>query len=81
MRRARVGVIGAGWWATEQLNDKIEEEIYPAHLPSRSFVDLILGDAENMAPGRFGAYTVEFLNAAYMSAASGEPVKTASLDR
>ena len=62
---------------SEIINDMTEEEIYPAHLPSRSFVDLILGDAENMAPGRFGAYTVEFLDAAYRSAASGETARTA----
>ena len=61
---------------SEILDDMTDEEIYPAHLPSRSFVDLILGHAANMAPGRFGAYTVEFLDAAYRSAASGKPAAT-----
>ncbi len=66
---------------SEKLDELADGELYPAHMPARSFVDLILGDAENVAPGRFGAYTVEFLDAAYTSAASGKLVKTASLDR
>ena len=60
---------------SEELPDLAAEEIYPAHAPSRSLVDQILGEGENLAPGRLGAYTVEFLDAAYRSAASGKPIK------
>ncbi len=45
------------------------------------FVDMILGEASNPAPGRdMGLYSVELLDAAYKSAAQdGMPIKTASL--
>ena len=52
------------------------EEIYPAHMPSRSFADLVLDGGENAAPAKFGAFAVEFLDAAYTSAVSGKPVST-----
>ena len=50
-------------------------EIYPTHLPSWRLADLVLGEGENLAPGRVGAYTVEFLEAAYSSAESGQSVR------
>jgi predicted dehydrogenase len=59
---------------SETLTDLSSDELYPAHMPSRSFADLILDGGINAAPARFGAYTVEFLDAAYTSAASGQPV-------
>ena len=55
--------------------DMRDDEIYPAHLPSRRLADLVLGEGENLAPGRVGAYTVEFLEAAYRSAKSGKSAR------
>ena len=60
---------------SEVLPDMAEDDIYPAHLPSRTLADLVLGEGENLAPGRVSAHTVELLQAAYMSAESGMPVK------
>ncbi len=57
------------------LPDASADEIYPLHLPARRLADLVLGEGENLAPGRIGAYTVEFLEAAYRSAESGQPAK------
>jgi len=54
--------------------DLSREDLYPAHMPSRSFTDLVLDTGVNAAPAKFGAYTVEFLDAAYTSAASGQAV-------
>lgn len=59
--------------SSETLTDLSTEELYPAHMPSRSFADLVLDGGQNAAPAKFGAYTVEFLDAAYTSAASGQP--------
>ena len=64
---------------SEQFPDLSEEELYPAHLPSRGLTDLILGEAENRAPGEVGARVVEFLEAGYRSAACRRPVKVDSL--
>jgi predicted dehydrogenase len=60
---------------SEVLPDLAEDDIYPAHLPSRTLADLVLGEGENLAPGRVAAHTVELLQAAYRSAESGMPVK------
>jgi predicted dehydrogenase len=57
------------------LPDASEDEIYPQHLPARRLADLVLGEGENLAPGAIGAYTVEFLEAAYRSAESGQPAR------
>jgi predicted dehydrogenase len=65
--------------ASEQFADLTEEEQYAAHLPSRGLTDLILGEGENRAPGEVGARVVEFLEAGYQSAASGQPVRVDSL--
>jgi predicted dehydrogenase len=59
---------------SETHTDLSTKELYPAHVPSRSFADLVLDGGDNAAPAKFGAYTVEFLEAAYTSAASGLPV-------
>ena len=63
----------------EVVRDLSPSEIYPAHAPARGLVDLVRGTAENRAPGEFGARVVEFLEAAYQSAATGKPVRTDSL--
>ena len=60
---------------TEVFPDVTEDEIYPAHLPSRTLADLVLGEGENRAPGLTAARTVEFLEAAYKSAELGRPVR------
>ena len=64
---------------SEQFPDLSQEELYPAHLPSRGLTDLVLGEGENRAPGEVGARVVEFLEAGYRSAASRLPVSVASL--
>lgn len=51
-----------------------EDEVYPAGAPARCLVDLILGVADNPGPPEPAAVTVEFLEAAYRSAANGGPV-------
>ena len=48
------------------------EERYPRFAPANNFVDVILGNAENLAPGdEVGRTTVLFVDAAYRSAARG----------
>ena len=63
----------------EVFPDLADDEIYPAHLPSRTLADLVLGDGENLAPGSLAAHAVELLEAAYRSADSGMPVRTDEL--
>lgn len=65
--------------ASEEFPDLTEDERYPAHLPARGLVDVILGEGENRAPGEVGARVVEFLDAGYRSAVSGCPVRVDSL--
>ena len=60
---------------SEVFSDLAEEEVYPAHLPSRSLADLINGTGENRAPGEVGARVVEFLEAGYRSSDTGTVVK------
>ena len=51
------------------------EERYPRFAPANNFVDVILYGAENLAPGEIGRAAVDFLDAAYRSAANnGVPV-------
>lgn len=64
---------------SEEFSDLAEEDIYPAHLPSRTLVDLILGGEDTPAPGRIATVTVEFLEAAYLSAEQGRPVRVDEL--
>ena len=59
----------------EEIADLTEDEIYPAHLPARALVDLILGEGENLAPPESAAATVEFLEACYQSAGERRPVR------
>ena len=55
-----------------------EDEIYPTRRPARVLVDLVLGATDNPAPGRDAARTVEFIEAAYRSAADHRPVRIAA---
>lgn len=52
---------------------------YPQRATACGFADLIAGRAGNLAPGEAGARAVEFLEASYLSAASGQRVAIASL--
>ena len=57
-----------------------EYYLYPAHLPVRNLIELILGRAPNLSPAEYGWRTVELLDAAYRSAAlGGKEVSVASL--
>lgn len=47
------------------------DERYPRFAPANNFVDVILYDADNLAPGEIGRLAVDFLDAAYRSAAIG----------
>jgi predicted dehydrogenase len=47
------------------------DERYPRFAPANNFVDVILYDADNLAPGEIGRLAVDFLDAAYRSAANG----------
>lgn len=58
----------------ESLPDLTADELYPAGAVSASFIDLIRGVGENPADARTAVATVEFLEAAYRSAAAGMPV-------
>jgi predicted dehydrogenase len=52
--------------------------LYNCDGPPNTLVDLALGrDVRNWAPGELGARTVEILDAAYRSAASGKPERVA----
>jgi predicted dehydrogenase len=57
-------------------------DTYPATATARCLVDLIAGTdgAENRGPARPAAATVEFLEAAYQSARSGQPVRIESTE-
>jgi len=57
--------------SSEQFEPLAPDEIFPAEATSRGFADLIAGRAENLAPAVTAAHVVEFLEAAYLSAASG----------
>ena len=58
--------------AVESLPPLPPDERYPRFAPANNFVDVILGSAENLAPGdEVGRTTVLFLDAGYRSAARG----------
>jgi predicted dehydrogenase len=64
---------------SEEIADMSEDELYPADLPARTLVDLVLGGRDNPAPPEPAAATVEFLEAAYRSAHEGRTVRTSEL--
>ena len=60
----------------ESLPPLPKDDRYPRFAPVNNFVDVILNDAENHAPGAIGCLTVAFLEAAYQSAAGqGSPTR------
>lgn len=59
----------------ERLGLAAGETSYPLQAPAREFIDLLTGQSHtNSAPGEVTARSVELLDAAYQSAARGEPV-------
>jgi predicted dehydrogenase len=66
-------------YASGRVENLGAEDPYPAEAPARGFADLIAGRAPNLAPGEAGARAVEFLEAAYLSAARGEKVDVAEV--
>ena len=55
-----------------------EAERYPRFAPAHDLVEVILRGAKHLAPGELGRLAVDFLDAAYRSAASdGRPVTVA----
>jgi predicted dehydrogenase len=61
-----------------KLDVKPGDAAYNCDGPPHTLVDLALGrDVRNWAPGELGARTVEILDAAYRSAASGKPERVA----
>jgi predicted dehydrogenase len=65
-------------WRSDGVEIKPELEeaafYYNCDGPPNALVDLALGkDVDNCSPGELGARTVEILDAAYRSAASGKP--------
>lgn len=61
----------------ESAPDLTAEELYPAAAVSEGFVSLIRGAGENLADAPTAVATVEFLEAAYRSAATHAPVAIA----
>lgn len=57
--------------ATDVLTDAAPDEIYPAHAPALSFVDVCLKAKHRSDSADSSVSTVEFLEAAYRSARSG----------
>ncbi len=58
----------------QEFPDLSPQESYPESATSGNFVDMIVSGADTAAPGTLGAITVDLLDAAYRSAASGEKV-------
>jgi predicted dehydrogenase len=56
---------------SEELEPLTADEIFPGAATSRGFADLIAGRGDNRAPAVPAAHVVEFLEAAYRSAADG----------
>jgi predicted dehydrogenase len=59
----------------ESIPDLSRDEIYPAGAVSAAWIDVILGLCENSADAETAVATVEFIEAAYQSAARGAPVE------
>ena len=60
---------------SDEIEPLASDEVYPAHAPGRGFADLIAGRADNRGPAVPAARVVEFLEAAYRSAAGGAAMK------
>lgn len=56
-----------------------ENEIYPAQSPALNFVGTLLGEASNGSPGELGLASMEMIEAACRSAATGDNVRIREL--
>ena len=65
--------------ADEQLHEDDPSMRYPLRAPAQNLADIALGRAPNLSPGSIAQWSVEMVDAAYRSAASGEPVTIADL--
>ncbi|MDE2991674.1 MAG: Gfo/Idh/MocA family oxidoreductase [Chloroflexota bacterium] len=65
----------------EQLREDDPSMHYPLRAPARNLADVALGRAPNLSPGSIAQWSVEIVDAAYRSAASGGPVTIAELYR
>jgi predicted dehydrogenase len=54
--------------------DLPEEDIYPFFAPTKNFVDVVLGRAENGSPGHLGLYAMKVIEAACQSARTNSVV-------
>jgi predicted dehydrogenase len=54
--------------------DLAPDESYPEDATARNLVDMIVQGVDTPAPGTLGAITVDLLDAAYQSAATGQKV-------
>jgi len=62
---------------SESVPDLTPAEIYPGEAVTAGWVDVIRGCAENLSDAETAVRTVEFIEAAYQSAARGSPVRIA----
>ena len=65
----------------EQMREEDSSLHYPLQAPAQNLADVVLGRAPNLSPGSIAQRSVEIVDAAYRSAASGEPVTIADLYR
>ena len=65
----------------EQMREEDSSLHYPLRAPAQNLADVVLGRAPNLSPGSIAQRSVEIVDAAYRSAASGEPVTIADLYR
>lgn len=65
----------------EELREDDPSMHYPLRAPAQNLADVALGRAPNLSPGSIGQWSVEIVDAAYRSAASGDPVTIADLYR
>ncbi len=65
----------------EQLREDDPSMHYPLRAPAQNLADVVLGRAPNLSPGSIAQWSVELVDAAYRSAASGEPVTISDLYR
>jgi predicted dehydrogenase len=65
--------------APPEIVETLAEDVYPAYATARCLVDLVRGEGENRAPAAPAAATVEFLEAAYVSARDNRAVQVDEL--
>ncbi len=63
----------------EQMREEDVSLHYPLRAPAQNLADVVLGRAPNLSPGSIAQWSVEIVDAAYRSAASGALVTIADL--